>query len=81
AAAALLSAALRGRGRSAACLLLLAAGCGIAAFFAPGGIKPLCMMDTMRCRAVTAPAVKILSGCILVSALPGIFSGVREGRK
>lgn len=81
AAFALLSAVLRHKGKLAVCLLILTAGCGAAAFFTPGGIQPLCMMDTMRCRAIMTPAVKILSGLILVSTLPGIISGLREGTK
>lgn len=81
AAFALLSTAVRNKGKLAVCLLILTAGCGAAAFFVPGGIKPLCMMDTMRCRAIMTPAVKLLSGLILVSTLPGMISGVREGTK
>lgn len=35
----------------------------------PGNIIPLCMMDTMRCRSVTRPAVIVLSILVIAAAV------------
>ena len=45
----------------------------------PGRLIPLCMMPSMRCRAVMSPAVTVLSVLIIAAAVIDAASGRKKG--
>ncbi|MBR1821191.1 MAG: DUF4418 family protein [Clostridia bacterium] len=46
----------------------------------PGTLIDLCMMDTMRCRALMRPATTILFALSLVAAIAGLLLARKEAR-
>ena len=44
----------------------------------PGNLISLCMMSTMRCRAIMRPAMLLLFGAMLVLAVTGALTGRKD---
>lgn len=59
-------------------LLFVAAAAGLFAAFAPGNLLALCMMSSMRCRAVMQPFAQF-AGVALAAV--SIIAGIRAARK
>ncbi len=66
------------------------AGLGVAAatmpaallgFMLPGGLIPLCMMETMHCNAVMKPGVRLICAAVFILSGISFLTGVRRGKK
>ena len=72
-----LLAAILERGRFGLCLAsALTSALG---FFLPGGLIDLCKMDTMRCRMLMQPAMRVLFALGLIASLVGLL--MNRGRR
>ena len=78
------SASSGGSGAPRAAVIALYAACiagAAAAFMIPGGIIPMCMMNTMRCHAVMKPFVRVMSALIIAACAAALGVSLHEGKK
>jgi len=55
--------------------------CSVFAFLVPGNLISLCMMNTMRCRAVMKPAAIVCAVLVVIAAVVDIVAQLRRKAK